>query len=157
MALGICSPQPPGSHAALCSCDDAAVYKVANTPAPGTLLLSIWQGQTYDQQLLLQDQNADPLNLTGFTAQMMLRVNITDATPIATWGTATGEIVLGGTAGTLTFAVPGSESQALPTNDELAIYVYDILLTNGATPPYTQRVVQGTLVVYPAVTRPAGT
>lgn len=128
-----------------------------NTPAPAQLTLSVWQGQTFDQQLLLQDQDQAPLNLTGFTAQMMLRANVTDAVPVATWGTATGEIVLGGAAGTLTFNVPGSESQALPAADQMAIYFYDVLLTNGATPPYTQRVVQGVLIVYPAVTRPAGT
>lgn len=132
---------------------------MSNTPAPGSVALSIWQGQTYDQQFLLQDSSTppNPIDLTGYTAQMMMRVDVSDPAPVATWGTATGEIILGGSTGILSFNVPGTESQALPTGDEPVAFVYDILLTNGATPPYTQRVMQGAVIVYPAVTRPAGT
>lgn len=126
-----------------------------NTPSPLDLSLSIWQGQTFDKQLLLQDSANIPIDLTGFTAQMMLRNDIADPQPVVTWGTNTGEIVLGGTAGTLTFNVSGAATQALPTNDDVATFVYDILLTNGANPPYSQRIVQGTITVFPAVTRPA--
>lgn len=132
---------------------------MSNTPAPGNVALSIWQGQTYDQQFLLQDSSTppNPINLTGFTAQMMLRNDVSDPSPVATWGTTSGELVLGGTNGLLSFNVPGSKSQALPTSDEPTAYVYDILLTSSSTPPFTQRVMQGVVVVYPAVTRPAGT
>lgn len=132
---------------------------MSNTPAPGSVALSIWQGQTYDQQFLLQDSSSPPIpiDLTGFTAQMMLRNDVSDAAPVTTWGTSSGEIVLGGANGVLSFNVPGAESLALPTGDEPTAYVYDILLTSASTPPFTQRVMQGVVIVYPAVTRPAGT
>lgn len=132
---------------------------MSNTPAPGSASLSIWQGQTYDQQFLLQDSSTppNPLDLTGFTAQMMLRNAVDDPSPIVTWGTETGEIVLGGSNGLLSFNVSGAASLALPTDDDVATYVYDILLTSSSTPPFTQRVMQGVVVVFPAVTRPAGT
>lgn len=125
-----------------------------NTPGPASVPLSIWQGQTYDVQLALQDASGNPIDLTGFTAQMMLRSDVTDPTPLLTWGTTTGEIVLGGTAGTLSFNVTGAATQNIPTGNEPTSYVYDVLLTNSAVPPFSQRIVQGTVVVYPAVTRP---
>lgn len=125
-----------------------------NTPGPAFVPLSVWQGQTFDAQLALQDATGAALNLTGYSAQMMVRRDVEDATPVLTWGTATGEIVLGGAAGTLSFNVTGTATQNIPTGNEVAAYAYDILLTNGATPPFSQRIVQGQLTVFPAVTRP---
>lgn len=127
-----------------------------NTPAPLNLSLTLWQGQTFDEQLLLQDDSSppNPIDLTGFTAQMMLRNDIADAKPVVTWGTASGEIALGDATGLLTFNVTGAATQALPTGNDVVVFVYDILITNAASPPYSQRIAEGQLTVFPAVTRP---
>jgi hypothetical protein len=125
-----------------------------NTPGPALVALLVWQGQTFDAQLAFEDASGNPIDLTGYSAQMMLRNDVTDATPIETWGTATGEIVLGGTAGTLTFNVVGAATQNLPTSNEVTQWWYDILITNGAVPPFSQRLVFGQITIFPAITRP---
>jgi hypothetical protein len=125
-----------------------------NTPGPALVALSVWQGQTFDAQLAFEDASGNPIDLTGYSAQMMLRNDVADPAPVVTWSDTTGEIMLGGTAGTLTFNVAGTATQALPTGNEVTQWWYDILITNGAVPPFSQRLVYGQLTAFPAITRP---
>lgn len=66
-------------------------------------------------------------DFTGNTAQMDVRDN--DGDLIASWSTATGEIVLGGTAGTLTLTLSPNETKAL---DE-GLYIYNVLIIESAS------------------------
>jgi len=120
---------------------------------PLTLALYIYQGQTFDDRLALTNADGTPVDLTGYTARMQAREAITDVTPILDWSSTDGEIVIDGPAGTITFNVSATATAALPTANEFASWVYDLRLVNSATPPYAERVVQGTLNVSPAVTR----
>lgn len=122
-----------------------------STP-PLNLTLSIWQNQTFNDVLTWQDTTGAPINLTGYTAQMMTRANLTDAAPQTTWGTTTGEIVLGGAAGTITFNVSAAATLALPTAGQITTWFYDLVLT--APGGVADRVIQGVVVIYPGVTHP---
>lgn len=131
---------------------------MAVTPAPLRVNLTCWPGQTFDEQLVLQDSSSppNPVDITGQSAEMQLRVEVADAAPVATWSSDTGELILGGTDGTITFNVSGAALQALAPDNEPATFFYDIVLTDPSeTPPKTRRVVEGVVVTDPAVTRPA--
>ena len=118
---------------------------------PLALTLSIWQGQTFNDALTMQDPTGLAINLTGYTAKLMARVDVTDALPQITWSTVTGEIVLGGTAGTITFNVPAATTNALISVEAVTVWMYDLVLTSGTG--VTERVIQGAMVIYPGVTR----
>jgi PKD repeat protein len=124
-------------------------------PGPAYIPLSIWQGQTFGNGFQFNDYLGTPIDLTGYTAQLMLRNDTEDPLPLVTWGSATGELVMGGIAGTIMFNLDGAQTQALPTGNEVQTWLYDLLITNSTvSPPYSQRVVIGQLTVFPAVTRP---
>lgn len=120
---------------------------------PLQLTLSIYQGQTFNDVLALSDDTTgDPVDLTGYSAKMQARFDIADTSPVLTWSSDTGEIVLGGTEGTITFAVGPAATAALPTQNDVLVLAYDMVLSQSAG-AYTERLVQGALVVYPGVTR----
>lgn len=119
---------------------------------PLQLTLSIYQGQTFNDVLALSDDvSGAPVNLTGYSARMQARFDITDASPVFTWSSDTGEIVIDGPNGTLTFAVTPTATAALPTANDITVLVYDMVLSTGAG--YAERTVQGAVVIYPGVTR----
>lgn len=120
---------------------------------PLSLSLYIYQGQTFDDRLALSNADGTPVNLTGYSARMQARADITDTTPILDWSSIDGEIVIDGPNGTITFNVTADATYALPTNNEAASWVYDLRIFNAASPVYAERVVQGVLNVSPAVTR----
>lgn len=125
-------------------------------PKPLTYNWDIYQGQTFNLSMLLQDSSKPPQNidLAGYSAQMMMRENVDDSAPIVTWDTATGELVIDAPNSKLAYNLSGTQTQALPAEDEVVTWYYDILLDNGT---FAQRIMQGVVVVHPAVTRPAGT
>jgi len=51
--------------------------------------------------------------------------------------------------------VTAAATMALPTANELTQWFYDLRIFNTASPVYAERVIQGAMVIYPAVTRPA--
>lgn len=129
---------------------------------PCNLTLTIWAGQTFQDVLTLQNPSGAPIDLTGYSAQMQARWDVQQPDPpFINWTSTGGQIVLGGTAGTITFAVPAATTAALtnpttlpvpyPINDTL-VWVYDMVLTSAGG--VAERVIQGALVIYPAVTRP---
>lgn len=121
--------------------------------SPLNLTLKIWQGQTFDFGFKLENDDGTPVDLTGYTASMEIREDVTSPTFIRQWGTADGHIVIDGPNGTIAFDVSGAETYALPTGNDLIQWVYDMLITSGDG-SYSERPVQGSVVVYPAVTRP---
>lgn len=128
---------------------------MSDVPAPQTVNLNIWQGQEFTQSFVLGD-DSDPIvpdDLTGMVVTVELRNDVTDAEPVATWGSVDGHITIDGPNGGIAFNVSADETQALPTDNELAVYVYDMKMTNPADPSYGRRVMQGVVIVNPAVTR----
>lgn len=118
---------------------------------PLNLTLFIWQGQTFNDQLKLANEDGTPVDLTGYAAQMQARSDVTSLVPIFDWSTLTGEIVLGGVNGTVTFNLSPEATYLLPTGLDVAQWYYDLHLY---TDTYAERPIEGVIVVYPAITRP---
>jgi hypothetical protein len=119
---------------------------------PLNMTLQIFQGQTFDFGFQLTNADGTPRDLTGYAVRMQIRADVTDTDAIRTWSTTDGHIMIDGPTGTIAFNVSSAETYALPTQNSLIQWFYDMLLTSGGG--HAERPVQGAVVVTPAVTRP---
>lgn len=106
------------------------------------------QGATFSRVLTWKDSDGVAQNLTGFSARMQVR-DTTDDTDgsVLTLTTENSRIALGGVAGTVSLLVDATTMAAIPATQ----YVYDLeLVSSGGV---VTRLVQGTFVVDPEVTR----
>ena len=117
------------------------------TTEPITYNLVIYQGATYSQTFIWKDANSTPINLTGYTARMMVRTTIDAPTPFITLTTENGGITLGGTAGTVVLNMSATATAALTES----IGLYDIELVSGAG--VVTRFLQGIVTISKEVTR----
>lgn len=113
----------------------------------GTLHLTIEQGATFDPVLTWGDQAGVPIDLTGYSARMQIRATVESAAIIHEATTVNGQIVLGGAAGTVTFAIPATATE-LFTFDE-AVYDLEVESAGG----HVTRLVEGVVYLSPEVTR----
>lgn len=118
---------------------------------PTYLTLSIYQGQTFADVLTFEDAAGDLLDLTGKTARMQVREAIESTAVKISLTTENGGITLGGTAGTLTFLISAEDTSELSATYDVEQWVYDLEFVNADLT--VERVLQGTVVVYPEVTR----
>ena len=114
-----------------------------------TVNLIIEQGTTFDQTFIWQDETSNPIDLTGFTAQMQIRESVTSPEVIIELSTSNGRIVLGGTAGTILLQLTGSETEALDFDQA----IYDLELTDVAGSGDITRLIQGNVVLSKEVTK----
>jgi hypothetical protein len=116
--------------------------------AAAKLKLVIEQGATFRKVLTWKAGTpAVAVNLTGATARMQIRTELTSAAPLVTLTTENGGIALGGIAGTITLTI-------LPAATALFAWtagVYDLEI--ALTPTDVYRLVYGTVTVSPEVTR----
>jgi hypothetical protein len=112
--------------------------------------LSVEQGAYWDQQLVWKDANGDPVDLTGYTADMQVRENILSPTVIVELTTENDKITLGGALGTIDLVLTAAETAALG-GDGSHSWVYDLQLN----PADDEKVVlaRGRFNVVGAVTR----
>lgn len=75
--------------------------------------LTIEQGSTFFNIVIYRDVNGDPVNLTGYTAEMQIRKTKESSTILLTLDTSNGYLALGGAAGTVTINVPANITDAL--------------------------------------------
>lgn len=106
------------------------------------------QGATFQRVVTWKDADGVAQNLTGFTARMQVR-DTTDDTDgaVLELTTANSRITLGGASGTISLLVNATTMAALTAGQ----YVYDMELVSSAG--VVTRLVQGTFVVDPEVTR----
>lgn len=107
--------------------------------------IKIDQGGTWSLSLTYKINNY-PVNLTGFTASMMVRKNYTDASPILTLTTENGGIALGGTAGTIILTASASATALMPAGTG----VYDLELYTGSE---VRKLLRGDVTIIAEVTR----
>ena len=107
--------------------------------------IKIDQGGTWNLSLTYKI-NSTPVNLTGFTASMMVRKNYTDANPILTLTTENGGIVLGGSAGTINITASATATAAMPPGSG----VYDLELYTGSE---VRKLLRGDVTIIAEVTR----
>lgn len=100
------------------------------------------QAATYQLTVTWLDPSGNPVNLTGYTAAMQVRLGYSEPSVAAT-----ATVVNGGVTGQLTVTVDATQMAALRAPQ---VYVYDLRVTNGAT---VTRLIEGTFTVVPAVTR----
>jgi hypothetical protein len=103
---------------------------------PGKYALVIQEAVGYDKtwkwSTLAADGTRTLVNLTGYTASVMLREHYESVTPKLTLTTANGKIVLGGTAGTIRVIISKADADALGQFRG----VWDIVLTSPGGVPY---------------------
>jgi len=113
----------------------------------GLYTLTIEQGATLSLVLTYKDSAGNLVNLTGYTARMMLRSSFTAASSILSLTTENSRIALGGAAGTITLTISATDTAALSAPQS---GVYDLELVSGST---VTRLIQGTFTVTPEATR----
>jgi len=98
------------------------------------------QGTTFNTIVDLKDENGDPLDTVGYTANSQIRkwYSSSNATVVFTANISNGSVTLALTANQT-------------SNLESGRYVYDIFLTDAANT--ISRVVEGIVTVTPRVTR----
>lgn len=111
-----------------------------------TLNLTFPQGATWSFSLAWNDDDGDPINLTGYSAAMQVRQTYKSTTPVVSVSSGSG-ITLGGALGTVAVQVSAT------TTDDIKAgrYVYDLELTSAGGE--VTRLIEGTLTVTPEVTR----
>lgn len=83
-------------------------------------------GWTFDTTW--NDSDGNPIDLTDWTASMKIRPNYADQTTVTYYSlsTTTGEIVLGGTEGTIAMTLTDAQTDTIPPGNA----VYDLRMTN---------------------------
>jgi hypothetical protein len=118
---------------------------------PAQITLSIYQGQTFDDEIVFEDGSGVPLDFTGSTARMQIRRALPDDEVILELTTANAMIQPLSNDGLIKFNVDAVDTASLPTDNVDQVWVYDLELEDGAGG--VVRLMQGSAVVYPEVTR----
>jgi len=113
----------------------------------GILNLIVDQGSDWYLYITWEDSNGDPIDNTGFFAQMQMRSLPTSPTAEMTLSTTNGGITLGGADGVIEL-----HATAAQTNVSAGFYYYDLELTAPLTNVIT-RVIQGQINLSAEVTR----
>lgn len=87
--------------------------------------LGLYQGTTYNIQLVFSDQDGNIFDLTGYTGSAQIRNTVTDVTPS---GSFTCSVIEPPTSGTLQLFSHPSSSTAISGG----CYVWDLRLTSGS-------------------------
>jgi hypothetical protein len=103
--------------------------------------LVIDQGSTYSTDLSLTDENGDPLNLNGYSANSQIRKWYSSTNAAATFATT-----INTTSGVITLGLTANQTSNLVAGR----YVYDVEITDGGE---VSRIVEGIVTVTPQVTR----
>ena len=93
------------------------------------------------------ETNTTLLNLTGYTARMMLKTGYNAATPAISLTSPSGGLVIDGPNGTMTVTMTSAQTTLLTDPS----YVYDLEIVSPGG--QVTRVLQGTFMVSPEVTK----
>jgi hypothetical protein len=112
------------------------------------------QGAYWSQDLLWEDENGDPVDLTGYTARMQIRRRVRDTDPLIELiegSTGASRITLGGTAGTILLEIDADATAELPATQFDRRWYYDLEMVPAGG--QVRRLLQGRIIVSPEVTR----
>lgn len=123
------------------------LQKVTNMTAVKKNLPPIEKGATYEHVLWWKDKLGNAIDLTGATAKLQVRTDISDASYVLEMSTENNRIVLGTTDGKITLSVTDEDTTLL--DGEGGVYDLEIYHANGKT----TRLIEGKLVFKPEVTR----
>lgn len=108
--------------------------------------IEIEQGATWLRTITVEDPNGEPINLTGYSARMQVRIGYDATSAILTLTSPDGGISIDPLTGTLSLTASATQTAAMPAG----IHVYDLELVIGTT---VDRLVAGRARVYPEATR----
>lgn len=97
----------------------------------GIYNFTIDQGADFTRSIVWNDANGDPVDLTGYSAQLIAKVRRSDTAPVLNL-TDADDISLGTTNGTITITLTETQTEAL--DFRFAIYdlfLNDVLLFSG--------------------------
>ena len=114
--------------------------------APGLLNLTFSQGATWKLAMTYTNGDGAPIDLTDYSSKMQARTSYDSDVAVLTLTNGSG-IVLGGTAGSINLLVAATATAQIAANQ----YVYDLEVESDSGE--VSRVIQGTLIVTPEVTR----
>jgi hypothetical protein len=97
------------------------------------------RGATFTQVIKWKDASNNLIDLTGYTASMVIREKTTAASPVLTLSTSNGRIALGGEAGTITLSVDADDMDI-----DSGQYTYTLELTVGSE---VTRLLMGAFIV----------
>lgn len=105
------------------------------------------QGETFDEAITWKDSAGTPINLTGYSARMQVRKDVTASSQVIECTTVNGRIVLGGALGTITFNIASADTASI----QRGMYVYDLELISGSGS--VKKLLKGQFEVLGEVTR----
>jgi hypothetical protein len=109
--------------------------------------LDIWQGQTFERSLVWKDETNTPVDLTGFTARMHIRVAVRAPTTLIELTTENDRITFGSLPGQINLLIPADVSTPIVVSDG----VYDLELVSPTN--IVRRLMEGKVSFHPEVTR----
>lgn len=89
--------------------------------------LVIWQGKTFTFHFELLDKEENPLNLTGYTARMQLRVDYDSEDPVFELTTENGRVTIDELAGAVDLFISAADTEDLAAGS----YKYDLELVGS--------------------------
>ena len=122
---------------------------------PGKYTFEVYQGSTWDEEIILRNADGTPMNLTGMQARMQLRPEIGSAVVILDLSPSNGRLTVTDAAqGRIQLLVSAADTAALPLDFEVQTYVYDLeLFRSLPAPEYVRKVLAGKVKCFPEVTR----
>lgn len=122
---------------------------------PGKYTFEVYQGSTWDEEIILRNADGTPMNLTGMQARMQLRPEVGSADVILDLNPTNARLTVTDAAqGRIQLLVSAADTAALPLDFETQTYVYDLeLFRSTPAPEYVRKVLAGKVKCYPEVTR----
>lgn len=105
------------------------------------------QGADYFLNVTYDNPDGTPVNITGYTAEMQIRVNANSPTAVLTLTSGSG-ITITGASGLIAIRATAAQTRAIDEGP----YVYDLEITAPSTGVVT-RIIQGQALVSAEVTR----
>ena len=119
---------------------------------PKTQQLKLYQGATFYYVLrYVSKDTGEPIDLTGYTARMHVRVTVDAQDVLLDFTVANGRITITPAEGKIVLELPAVETEALVLGHSRQSWVYDLELmdSNG----FVTRAMEGEFLALPEVTR----
>ena len=115
--------------------------------AAGKLDLTIEQGATFEKILLYKDADGQPIDLTGYNAELQVRSSKDSTRILLELSTDNSKIGISGETGQITLLILASETSQISWSEA----VYDLKLISDSG--FSTRLVEGKVKLSKAVTR----
>ena len=109
--------------------------------------ITIEQSATFTLDLVWEDSNGVPVNISGYTARMQVRRTYVDNTPQLDFTTENGAIALGNALGTI--SITGDAADTAAVTIKTGVYDLELVSPDGTV----TRLIQGPATISPEVTK----